>query len=155
MEFFIIKKQKALSLPEMLVAMLLISTLFLFGVIFATSFSQTKKQKNYEVAIALAQQAIEAIKSTPFEIIDDSDFGNDSFESDLNKNNGKFDLFESELVIDGVKYTRKVEIKNVPLSNYPNVKSQLKAVKVTIKREAPNEYSVEPLVITTAIANIN
>ncbi|RCK80889.1 MAG: hypothetical protein OZSIB_2777 [Candidatus Ozemobacter sibiricus] len=148
---------RGFTLPEVLITIILISILFLLGVIFSSGLRHTRKQRTFEIAIGLAQQAVEALRAAPFELIDDADAPGHSVEEDLNTANGGTDLYEPVFISNNVRYERKVEVENVPPAN--DVKGAtpvgLKAVRVTVKWKGPEDDAPEPFVITTTIANLN
>lgn len=143
------------SLPELLVTLLLISVLFTLGLIFSTGLRQTRHMRDYEIAIALARQAIEVLRAAPFELIDEEDAAENSSEYDLNNSSGPEDLLQPEFNVNNIKYTRKVEVKNVPSPDPAGTPLGLKHVKVTVLWTTIDGKEVPPYEITTTIANMN
>ena len=142
------------TLPELLITILLISVLFTLGIIFSSSMRSTRKMRDYEIAIALAQQAVEVLRAAPFSTIDDADFGKGSLETDLNTDNGQGDTFGPEFVSGVTTYRRTVEVTEVP-NVIENAKLHLKHVKVSVKWQPPDGGDVPPYEITTTIADLN
>ena len=77
-------KRRAFTLPEILITILLLSILFSLGIVFTMGMRQTRKVKDYETAIGLAQQAIDGLRAVPFGTLDDEDAGEFSGETDVN-----------------------------------------------------------------------
>jgi len=150
-------ERRAFTLPEVLITLILISILFLLGTVFSSGLRHSRKQRTYETAIGLAQQAVEVLRAAPFVTIDDEDAPGRSVEEDLNTSNGENDLLEPVFISNNIKYERKVEVVNVPPAN--NVKGAtpvgLKAVRVTVKWKGTEDEHAEPYIITTTIANLN
>ncbi len=148
---------RAFTLPEVLITIILISILFLLGVVFSSGLRHSRKQRTFEIGIGLAQQAIETLRAAPFGLLDDEDAPGHSLEEDLNTSSGAGDLLEPVFVSNNVRYERKVEVLNVPPAN--DIKGAtptgLKAVRVTVRWKGPEDEHAEPYVITTTIANLN
>ena len=87
-------KTKAYTLPELLITILLLAILFTLGLIMSSGFDQSKKLRDYSVAVALAQQALEIARSSPYDILDDEDAGVNSLETDFNSVNGELPTAE-------------------------------------------------------------
>ncbi|HNW35901.1 MAG TPA: prepilin-type N-terminal cleavage/methylation domain-containing protein, partial [Candidatus Ozemobacteraceae bacterium] len=62
--------RRAFTLPEVLITILLISILFSLGIVFSMGMRHTRKARDYETAIGLAQQAVDALRSVPFNTLD-------------------------------------------------------------------------------------
>ncbi|MBF0407284.1 MAG: hypothetical protein HQM10_08020 [Candidatus Riflebacteria bacterium] len=147
--------RKGLNLPEVLIMILLLSILFTLGILFSAQFKSTKKLKNKEIAIALAQQAVEVLRAAPFSLVDDADAGNNSVEADLNTDSGPTDLLEPLYTAGAFSYSRKVEVKTVPIeSKEKNAKSPLKHVSVTVSWKSADGQD-EEISLSTAIADLN
>lgn len=143
------------TLPELLITILLISILFTLGLLFSTGMRQTRKMRDYEIAIALARQAIEVLRSAPFELIDDADAGPDSIEHDLNTGSGDGDLLEPEFTVNMIRYERSVEVLNVEPIEEDGIPPGLKYVKVIVHWQAPDGTEIVPYEIVTTISNLN
>ena len=142
------------SLPEVLITIVLMSILFSLGVIFISSMGTTKKMRSFETAVALAQQAIELMRASPYDQLDDADAKDNSVEYDLNNSNNGIDLMEPTFNAGSIKYTRKVEVTNVPGANSDGTPIKLKLVKVSVKWVTPDGDHV-PYEITTTISDLN
>jgi hypothetical protein len=111
--------------------------------------------RNYEIAIALAQQAIEAVRAVPFDLIDEDDAGQDSIEADLNNAGGnESDLFLPSFQTNMVKYERKVEITAVPPQVEDGTPVRLKHVRVTVNWQPPDGDSLS-YEISTLVSDVN
>ena len=151
------KAFRGLTLPEVLITILLISILFSLAIVFSSNLRSTKKMRNKEIAIALAQQAVEALRASPFGLLDDADQPDSkerSVEYDLNNSSGLTDLLEPAFNAGGVKYNRLVEVTDVPPVNGEGTPICLKHVRVLVQWAPPDgeKLSYE---ITTAISNFN
>jgi len=150
------------TLPEVLITLLLLSILFCIAIVFSSNFRHTRKTRDYEIAIALAQQAIDALRAAPFATIDDADSkkagGSGSYESvetDLNNDNGKNDLLKPKFILGNVTYERNVEVCDVEPKNKKGPPLGLKYVKVTVTWKTPDGEEIQPYEITTTIADLN
>jgi len=152
--FFRKSGDRAFSLPEVLITVLLISILFSLGIVFTSGLKSTKKMRNYEIAIALAQQAIEVLRAAPFCLIDDEDAKEKSVETDLNTSKGDNDILEPTYSTGGVKYERKVEVTNVPPLIKDGTPVNLKHVRVIVKWVTPDNDKAN-YEVTTTIADLN
>ena len=145
------------TLPEVLITILLISILFTLGLLFSFGLRSTKRLKGTEIAHTLAAQAIEVLRAAPFITIDDDDpIGENSVETDLNKDSGPKDFLVPEHQAGAVTYKRKVEVK--PLVNALDPKfgppPPLKVVNVTVEWTTPEGQPEEPYRLTTTVANL-
>lgn len=143
------------SLPELLITILLVAVLVVMALAFSNGMSQTKRLKDYSIAVAFAQQAIEIIRAAPFTLLDDADAGSNSVETDFSKSSGINDLIEPEFVSGGITYKRTVEISDVMAKEDDKRPIGLKLVKVTVNWTTMEGNKVEPFVIKTTIANLN
>lgn len=113
--------------------------------------------RSFEIAIALAQQALEALRAAPFALIAKEDAKENSVEYDLSTSSsgpGKVDLLEPEFRLGNVNYERKVEITTIPPTLKGGTPVGLKHVKVTVKWTPPDGETTT-YEITTTISNIN
>ncbi|MBI3038730.1 type II secretion system protein [bacterium] len=154
LELRVFEKKFGFTLPELLVTILLISILFSLGVVLTSGLRSTKKMKDNEIAVALAQQAIEVLRSAPFSTIDDADAKEVSVEKDLNSSLGKFDLYDPKFMAGPVNFDRSVEVIDVPSA--PNIETPLglKFVRVIVKWVSPEGGNLS-YELTTTIANLN
>lgn len=109
-----------------------------------SSTRAVESTKDYLTAILLAQEAIEACRSYPFDWLDkDVDFSlppysnynsiseRNFLEYDLNSDDGPDDKFWHTKIIGKIKYTRDVNIENVPAKDGSDMK--LKFITVTVR----------------------
>ena len=148
-------KNKAFTLPELLITILLLAILFTLGIIMISGFDQSRRLRDYSVAVALAQQALEIARSAPFEILDDEDAGNNSLETDFNSVNGDNDLIVPDYDSGYTKYHRRVEILDVKASTDVKRSIGLKTIKVTVEWKAEDTGKQEKFVTSSSIAYIN
>lgn len=148
-------KNKAFTLPELLITILLLAILFTLGIIMISGFDQSRRLRDYSVAVALAQQALEIARSAPFEILDDEDAGNNSLETDFNSVNGDNDLIVPDYDSGYTKYHRRVEILDVKASTDVKRSIGLKTIKVTVEWKAEDTGKQEKFVTSSSIADIN
>jgi prepilin-type N-terminal cleavage/methylation domain-containing protein len=146
---------RAFSLPEVLITILLISILFGLGIIFSSGLRQTRKMRDWEIAISLAQQAVEVLRASPFALLDDEDAGENSAERDLNHDAGPRDLLKPTFVVNGITYQRTVEVTNVAPPDPKGTPIGLKYVKISVKWKPPDGENIPPYEIITTIADIN
>ena len=149
------KVKKAYTLPEVLITVLLLAILFTLGIILTSGFDQSKRLRDYSVAVALAQQAIEISRSAPFDLLDDENAGNNSLETDFNSVNGENDLIVPDYDSGFVKYHRNVEIHDVKAATDENRSIGLKTIKVTVEWKSVYTGRLEKFVVNSTIADIN
>jgi len=147
--------QRGYSLPELLITILLLSILFTLAIIFSSGMSQTKRLRDYSIAVAYAQQAIEVVKAAPFSLLDDADAGVNSVETDLNTSSGPQDSFEPIFESGGIKYQRKVEITNVGSKEDKDRPIGLKLLVVRVDWKTIDGAQAEPFILKTTIADLN
>ncbi len=143
------------TMPELLITILLLSILFLLAIIFSSGLNQSKRLRDYSVAVALAQQAIEIARAAPFKLLDDADAGVDSVENDLNASSGVDDALNPVFESGGIKYQRQVEIRDVMASEDDTRPIGLKFLKVTVNWKPLDGGKVEPFIVSTTIADMN
>ncbi|MBF0501225.1 MAG: prepilin-type N-terminal cleavage/methylation domain-containing protein [Candidatus Riflebacteria bacterium] len=146
-------QRRGFTLPEVLITILLISILFTLGIIFTTGLRSTSKMRNSEIAIVLAQQAIEVLRAAPYSMIDDAD-ASDSVELDLNTDSGPNDLLKPVLMAGPIKYERKVEVTELPNAVKDGMSPRLKFVRVIVTWGRPEEKKVT-FELSTTIADLN
>ena len=142
------------TLPEVLITILLISILFTLGILFTAGLRSTKKMKNSEMGIALAQQAIEVLRAAPFSTIDDADAGDASVEKDLNTDSGTNDLMGPVWLAGPIKYERKVEVTDIPNAMKEGASPRLKFVRVIVTWGRPEEDKAG-FELSSTIADLN
>ncbi|EKD83025.1 MAG: hypothetical protein ACD_39C00932G0003 [uncultured bacterium] len=145
----------AYTMPELLITILLLSILFTLSIIFSSGLGQSRRLRDYSVAVALAQQAIEIARSAPFKLLDDADAGKDSLEIDLNTSTGENDPFLPEIESGGITYDRKVEITDVMALEDKERPIGLKLFTVTVNWKTLDGGKPDPFIVTTTIADMN
>lgn len=120
-----------------------------------SGFDNSKRLRDYSIAVALAQQAIELTRSAPFDIIDDEDAGSNSLEVDFNSVNGENDLILPDYDSGFTKYHRLVEIQDVKSSTDDKRSIGLKTIKVTVEWKSKETGKNEKFVVNSTIADIN
>lgn len=146
---------KGYSLPELLITILLLSILFSLAIVFSSGLSQTRRLRDFSIAVAYAQQAVEIVKSAPYSLLDDADAGENSVESDLNSSTGPQDTFEPVFESGGIKYFRKVEIVDIMAKEDKTRPVGLKLLTVTVDWKTLEGIKAEPFIIKTTIADLN
>ena len=148
-------RKRTYTLPELLITILLLAILFTLGIILSSGFDHSKKLRDYSVAVALAQQAIEIARSTPYDLLDDENAGSTSLEYDFNSVNGDNDLIVPDYDSGFVKYHRTVEIRDVKASTDEKRSIGLKTIKVTVDWKSAETGKKETFVVSSSIADIN
>ncbi|HNX74603.1 MAG TPA: prepilin-type N-terminal cleavage/methylation domain-containing protein [Candidatus Rifleibacterium sp.] len=143
------------TMPELLITILLLAILFTLTIIFSSGMNQSKKLRDYSVAVALGQQAIEIARSAPFTLLDDADAGKNSVETDLNTAANPADQLSPDYESGGIKYRREVEITDIMAAEDKNRPIGLKLIKVTVNWKPLDGGKPEPFIITSTIANMN
>lgn len=143
------------SLPELLITILLLAILFTLAIIFSSGLNQSKKLRDYSIAVAFAQQAVEVARAAPFDLLDDADAGYNSVEADFNNTSDEGDGLVPEFYSGGIKYGRTVEISDVMAAEDKTRPIGLKLIKVTVTWKPLDGGKPEPFVITSTIANMN
>ncbi len=143
------------TMPELLITILLLAILFTLTIIFSSGLNQSKKLRDYSIAVALAQQAVEIARSAPFYLLDDADAGRNSVETDLNTASDNNDQLSPDFESGGIKYRREVEIADVMAAEDDKRPIGLKSIKVTVDWKPLDGGKPEPFVVTSTIANMN
>ncbi|GAB4270802.1 MAG: hypothetical protein Kow0029_07900 [Candidatus Rifleibacteriota bacterium] len=123
---------------EIMIAGLLMIVVFIIGWTISSSFTGVAKVRNYENAIFLANQAIEAIRAARGREIgltkhDQKNTLIADFHSADNPFDGKNgDGFVPVVVIGGVEYRRTISVEEVPSDN-DHFSSGLKIVRVKVE----------------------
>ncbi|MBU1109090.1 MAG: prepilin-type N-terminal cleavage/methylation domain-containing protein [Candidatus Riflebacteria bacterium] len=146
---------RAYTMPELLITILLLAILFTLSIIFSSGLDQSKRLRDYSVAVALAQQAIEIIRSAPFRLLDNADAGKDSVEDDLNTKTNDDDPFVPDFESGGIKYDRQVKIDDVMAAEDKTRPIGLKLVEITVNWAFPDGGKHDPFVVTTTVADMN
>ena len=144
----------AMTFVEILIAGFYMVVVFTIGWLISSSFTGVKKVRNYENAMFLANEAVEAVRSARSnELGTDKDKGRNTLLADFNSAGNPYDKdpggFLPEVEIGGIKYTRKVSIEEVP-SNNKNMPSCLKMIHVNVSWKASEDNAPVQLEIVTA-----
>lgn len=126
----------AVSFVEIMIAGFLMLALFVIGWSISESFSGTKHVRNYETAIFLANQTIEAVRAARTrELGYEGDGRRDTLLADFRSDKNLFDEngegFVPTIKIGDTTYERKIFIEQVPSKN-PNLLSGLRQIRVLI-----------------------
>ncbi len=152
----IFKSQKGVSMIEVVFTLAIVSALLIpFLALFLTGARDVKRIGNYNLAILFAQEAIESCKGYPNELLDSdesTDTGIDkkyyleeAFKSG-NKEDG--DKYWNKADVNGVEYTRTVDIQKINAENTDIDNVKLKFVKVEVSwkyRGKDIKYSVSSI----------
>ncbi len=130
------RPKMAMTFVEIMIAGLLMVVVFIIGWLISSSFTGVTKVRNFETAIYLANQAIEAVRAARSrELGDDSDKGRDTLIADFHSADNMFDEkgegFVPVIKVGGIEYNRKISIKKVPGSN-DDIDSGLKLIRVRV-----------------------
>ncbi len=146
---------RAFTLPELMITILLLAILFSLTIVFSSGLGQSRRLRDYSVAVALAQQAVEIARSAPFSLLDQKTAGKDSVEYDFNNSSGEHDPLQPVFESGGIKYLRKVEIADVMAAEDENRPIGLKHFTVTVEWQPLDGGNAEPFVVSTTIADMN
>ena len=149
------KLKTGYTLPELLITILLMGILFVLALTFSTSTRQSQRIRDYSVAVALAQQAIEIAKAAPFSIIDENDAGEESLEYNFNNIDQPNNIFGSIFVSNNVEYLREVIISDVMAAEDDTRPIGLKKMTVTVTWDPSDGGEQEPFIINTLIPDLN
>jgi len=144
----------AMTFVEILIAGLLLVVVFIIGWTISSSFVGVRKVRNYETAIFLANQAVEAIRAArSHELGIDGDRRKDSLLADFNSDDNLFDKngegFVPVITVGNIEYKRTISIKDIPSEN-EHVGSGLKLVRVNVSwRASEDGRPVEFELVTT------
>ncbi len=147
-------KRSAMTFVEVMIAGLLMTVVFIIGWTISSSFTGVSKVRNYENAIFLANQAVEAIRAArSVELGSDNDKGHNTLLADFHAADNQYDKnpdgFLPAVEIAGVEYRRTLSIKDVP-SESKHTPSGLKLIRVNVSwKSKDDETPVEFEVVTT------
>ncbi|MEW6709403.1 MAG: hypothetical protein AB1403_06205 [Candidatus Riflebacteria bacterium] len=150
------ENRKAMTFVEIIIAGLLMVVVFIIGWTISSSFTGVAKVRNYENAIFLTNQAIEAIRAARGrEIGVDRDGRKNTLIADFHSAQNQYDVkngdgFVPVIEIGGVEYRRTINVEEVPSDN-PEVESGLKLVKVKV--EWKSGVDGKPVVFETVTAH--
>lgn len=151
--------QNGLTLIELIFSLALLSIVFYFGIAISNSLVGHRFIRNYEIAISLAAQVIEAVRVARFkEIGANKDGRKDTLLYDYNSAAQPYDTIEGEGIVPIIKvgnqeFKREVSIYDAP-SLIDGVPSSLKVVKVLITWKPPNENSTAIFEVVTTQADL-
>jgi len=129
---------------ETLVAVFLLSMVFVMGWAISNSFLGVKKTRNYETAVSLANQAIEAVRAARFrEIGKNKDARKDTLLADFNSAGNVYDGEKGEgfipvIKVGGTEFRREISVTDCP-SLIDGLPSGLKLIRVTIQWKASED----------------
>lgn len=144
----------AMTFVEIIIAGLLLVVVFIIGWTISSSFTGVRKVRNYETAIFLANQAIEAIRAArSHELGIDGDRRKDTLLADFNSADNIFDKngegFMPVITVGNIEYKRTISISDIPSDN-EFVGSGLKLVRVNVSWRATEDGKpVEFELVTT------
>lgn len=151
----------AMTFMEILIAGFFMVVVFVIGWLISSSFTGVKKVRNYENAIFLANEAIEAVRaarSRELGVSDGKSLGDrykaqNTLLADFNSANNRYDKdpggFLPEVEIGGIKYKRKVTIEEVPSTN-KYLPSCLKMIHVNVSWKASEDNAPVEFEVVTA-----
>jgi hypothetical protein len=149
-------QKRAMTFVEIIIAGLLMVVVFIIGWTISTSFTGVSKVRNYENAIFLANQAIEAVRAARGrEIGVDGDGKKNTLIADFHSADNQFDVkngdgFVPVVEIGGIEYRRSISVEEVPSENR-DVESGLKLIKVKV--EWKSSIDGNPVVFETVTAH--
>jgi len=152
--FISYNKCKAMTFIEILIACLLMVVVFIIGWTISNSFTGVKKVRNYENAVFLANQAIEAIRAARSqEMGSDKDKAGNTLISDFSSGKDTYDQnydgFTPSVEIGGVIYNRKVSVENVDSMN-ADINTGLKVIRVNVSWKAHEDGTPIEFEVVTA-----
>lgn len=127
-----------MTFVEIIIAGMLMIVVFIIGWTISSSFTGVAKVRNYENAIFLANQAIEAIRAARGrEIGVDRDGRKNTLLADFHSAQNQYDVkngdgFVPVVKIGDIEYRRSISVEEVPSGNN-QVESGLKIVKVKVE----------------------
>lgn len=148
------KRTRALTFVEILVAGLLMALLFIIGWTISQSFSRVGRVRNYETAMFLANQAIEAVRAARSrELGVDGDKRQNTLLADFLSADNNYDkegeLFVPIVEIAGIEYRRHMSIQEVPSKN-SNIESGLNVIRVVVSWKSVEDGRAVDFEIVTA-----
>ncbi|MFZ2958429.1 MAG: hypothetical protein WA705_16200 [Candidatus Ozemobacteraceae bacterium] len=150
--------RNGLTFAEILVAAALMSLLFVIGWSMSHSLIGVKKVRNYEIAVMLATQALEAVRAARFrEIGSDRDGRKDTLLADFSSSQNVFDGEKGEgfvplVKIGDVEFRRELHILDCP-SKIEGFASVLKLVQVRVTWKAPEDGTSLVFEAATTVAD--
>lgn len=143
-----------MTFVEIIIAGFFMVVVFIIGWVIASSFTGVKKVRNYENAIFLANEAVEAIRvARSNELGSDNTKGTNTLIADFNSGKNTYDKyygsFVPEVEIGGIKYKRTLSIEDVPSGN-KDIESPLKMIRVNVSWKASEDGAPVEFEIVTA-----
>ena len=135
---------RGLTLVEILVAMGLMTIVFIIGWTVSNSFVGVRRVRNFEAAIMMANQAIEAVRAARFrEIGSDDGSRKDTLLADFSSAKNPFDGQSGEgfvpiISVGGVEFRREVSVKDLS-SDLSGFDAGVKLVRVLISWKSPDD----------------
>ncbi len=127
---------------ELTVAAALMTVLFLIGWTISNSFVGVRKTRDFETAVALAAQAVEAVRAARFQQIGASkDIRRDTLMEDFNSEREVYDSnegFAPVVKIGRTEFKRELSVTDCP-SKIDGVPSGLKVVRVVVTWRATED----------------
>lgn len=127
---------------ELTVAASLMTVLFLIGWSISNSFVGVRKTRDFETAVALTAQAVEAVRAARFQQIGASrDIRRDTLVADFDSEREPYDSNEGFIPvvkIGATEFKREVTITDCP-SKIPGVPSGLKLIRVLVTWRASED----------------
>lgn len=135
-----------MTFVELMIAGFLMLMLFLIGMFISQGFVGVTHARDYETAILLANQTIEAVRAArSHQLGEDNDGRRDTLLYDFSSADNIFDHtgegFLPVIKVGNVEYKRRLSIESIPSTN-PDMDSGLKQIRVLITWK-PEESSRE------------
>lgn len=152
-----LRNRSAMTFVEILIAGLLMVVVFIIGWIISNSFTGVTRVRNYETAIFLANQAIEAVRAARSrELGIDGDNRKNTLLADFSSSDNVFDKngegFLPVVKVGNVEYRRNISIKDIPSDNN-DLETGLKLVKVTVSWKSTDDG--RPLIFEAVTTHCN
>ncbi len=152
-----LRNRSAMTFVEILIAGLLMVVVFVIGWIISNSFTGVTRVRNYETAIFLANQAIEAVRAARSrELGIDGDNRKNTLLADFSSSDNVFDKngegFVPVVKVGSVEYRRNISIKDIPSDNN-DLETGLKLIKVTVSWKSTDDG--RPLVFEAITTHCN
>lgn len=150
---------RGLTFVEILVATLLLAMVFAIGWTISSAFLGVRKVRDYEVAVALATQAIEAVRAARHrELGSDKDGRKDTLLADFSSAGQPFDDEAGEgfvpvVKVGAVEFKREIFISDAPSLLEP-LPSGLKVIRVVISWKAVEDGAPVVFEAVTAHADL-
>lgn len=127
---------------ELTIAAALMTVLFIMGWSISNSFVGVRKTRDFETAVALTAQAVEAVRTARFQQIGASrDMRGDTLASDFNSGREPYDANEGFIPVVKIgptEFKREVTVTDCP-SKINGVPSGLKVIRVLVTWRASED----------------